>query len=336
MQKIQNSVVLSCPYLLLTTSLGVTKVTLGSQDSWKIGRGKGNDINLPDKSASRNHAIVQVIGKDEYLFIDLGSRNGSFIQSRRVTIPTSLKNGDRITIGDSCIEFFKASGTPNRSTTTSTIATQTLHKRSLITLLVVDIRNFTGLAQQLDERVLSHLMSTWFRKSGAIISSYGSWVDKYIGDAVMSVWIHDVSFENSEKNDKSSGQDIIQAFCALRDLFIMTNQLNQEFNLPFPLRVGAGMNTGFAMVGQMGTSSHPDYTVLGDTVNAAFRLESVTKEINVDIALGLKTYQCIPKDHLLLLTFKKHFVTLKGYDKRIATFAGNLADLEHFLDNITL
>jgi adenylate cyclase len=333
MQKIQNPVILSCPYLLLTTSLGVSKVNLGSQTSWKIGRGKSNDIDLPDKSASRNHAIVQIIGKDEYLFIDLGSRNGSFIQSRRVTIPTSLKNGDRITIGDSYIEFFKEASTPNRFTTTSTIATQTLHKRSLITILVVDIRNFTGLAQQLDERVLSQMMSTWFRKSGAIISSYGSWVDKYIGDAVMSVWIHSFDAENS---GKTSGQDIIQAFSALRELFIMTNQLNQEFDLPFPLRVGAGMNTGFAMVGQMGTSSYPDYTVLGDTVNAAFRLESVTKEINVDIALGLKTYQCIPKAHLLLLPFKKHFVTLKGYDKRIATFAGNLADLAHFLDNITL
>jgi pSer/pThr/pTyr-binding forkhead associated (FHA) protein len=74
MQKIQNPVVLSSPYLLLTTSLSVTKVNLGSKASWKIGRGKSNDINLPDKSTSHNHAIVQIIGKDEYLFIDLGSR----------------------------------------------------------------------------------------------------------------------------------------------------------------------------------------------------------------------------------------------------------------------
>jgi len=66
------------------------------------------------------------------------------------------------------------------------------------------------------------------------------------------------------------------------------------------------------MVGEMGTPTHPDYTVLGDTVNAAFRLESITKEINVDIALSIKTYQCIPKAHLLLLPFKKHFVALKG------------------------
>ncbi len=331
MQEIQNLEISSHPYLLITSPQGINRVSLINQASWKIGRGKLNDISLSDKSTSRYHAMLQTFGK-EYLLIDLGSQNGSFINSQRVIIPINLKGGDRIAIGNTYIDFFcpEADSSKPQDTTTSTVDTEMLHKRRLITVLVVDIRNFTRLTQQLDEKVLSQMIGTWFSQAGEIISNYGSWVDKYIGDAVMSVWIH-----NSEDNSRSTDQQMLQTFCALRELFIMTDLLNQKFKLPFPLRVGAGVNTGFAMVGQMGTSTRPDYTALGDTVNAAFRLESVTKEINVDIALGKQTYQCIPNAQLLL-PFKQHLVNLKGYDRRITTYAGNLADLENFLNNVIL
>jgi adenylate cyclase len=339
MQKTPNLAVSSYPYLLITTNRGVGKFPLlkqsSKQSSWKIGRGKDNDIPLSGKSISRHHAMLQVTG-DIFLLIDLGSSNGSFINSRRVIKPTNLKNGDRITIGDICIDFFCPDTNNHLSQdTTSRVITEMLHKRCLITVLVVDIRNFTRLTQQLDEIVLSQMIGTWFRQAGEIISSYGSWVDKYIGDAVMSIWLHDIETEeDSVEFNNSAGKEMLQTFSALRELFIMSNHLNSKFDLPFTLRIGAGVNTGFAMVGQMGTSAHPDYTALGDTVNAAFRLESITKEINVDIALGQRTYRCIPNAHSLL-PFKQHFVNLKGYDKRITTYAGNLIDLENFLNKVT-
>jgi adenylate cyclase len=337
MQKTQNLAVSSYPYLLITTNRGVGKFPLFKQSSWKIGRGKDNDIPLAGKSTSRHHAMLQATDSNRFLLIDLGSSNGSFINSRRVVKPTSLKNGDRITIGDTYIDFFcsNPNGYLTQDTTTSKVITEMLHKRCLITVLVVDIRNFTRLTQQLDEIVLSQMIGTWFRQAGEIISSYGSWVDKYIGDAVMSIWIHDIeSEEESAEFHNSAGREMLQTFSALRELFIMSNHLNSKFDLPFTLRIGAGVNTGFAMVGQMGTSAHPDYTALGDTVNAAFRLESITKEINVDIALGQRTYEYIPNAHSLL-AFKHQFVNLKGYDKRIATYAGNLEDLENFLNKVT-
>ncbi|AFY75003.1 family 3 adenylate cyclase [Synechococcus sp. PCC 7502] len=336
MQKIQN--LASSPYLLITTPFGTAKVSLDQQSSWKIGRGKDNDIALPDKSTSRYHALLQLLG-DNFTLIDLGSRNGSFVNSQRVIVPTALKPGDRISIGNTYIDFFYPQHQPNQfeDSTTSTAKTEMLHQRQLITVLVIDIRNFTRLSQQLDENILSQMIGSWFNQAGQIVSSYGSAVNKYIGDAVMSIWIHNPELNNNCINQslsQSSSQQMLQIFSALRELFIMSNSLNRKFQLPFTLRVGAGINTGYAMVGQMGTSG-TDYTALGDTVNAAFRLESVTKEINVDIALGQKTYESMPNAHLLL-PFKQHLVNLKGYDKRISTYAGNLIDLEHYLKNMNL
>lgn len=90
-------------------------------------------------------------------------------------------------------------------------ATATLHVRRLISVLVVDIRNFTGLTRQLDEKILSEVIGTWFRHAGEIIRANGSWVDKYIGDAVMAVWIH-----GAQEVDNHEMLQILQALSAMQ------------------------------------------------------------------------------------------------------------------------
>ncbi len=323
------------PHVLIQTGRGANRVPLINANVWTIGRGNENVLPLLDKCASRNHAMIQTIGAGAFYLIDLGSRNGSFVNGRRVTIPVCLKNNDRITLGETVIEFFcpeSIDTTPeseiDRDQTTDT---KMLHSRRLITVVVVDIRDFTRMTQQLDEQVLSEVIGTWFRKAGEIISHYGSWVDKYIGDAVMAVWIH----STSPGTDQVPTQEMLKPFYALYALSKMSSELNNEFPLPFTLRVGAGMNTGYAMVGQMGSSEHPDYTALGDTVNAAFRLESATKELQLDIALGEATYGRTPYA-AVLLPFKQHTVNLKGYDKPTVTYAGTFDDLRQFLSKIRI
>jgi adenylate cyclase len=96
------------------------------------------------------------------------------------------------------------------------------------------------------------------------------------------------------------------------------------------LRVGAGINTGYAMVGNSGSNDRSDYTALGDTVNAAFRLESCTKQLGKDIAVGETTYKYLAKlgaDK----AFEQHVVDLKGYDTPTVTYSSNYADLNTFL-----
>ncbi|MFM7713856.1 MAG: adenylate/guanylate cyclase domain-containing protein, partial [Microcystis sp.] len=115
--------------------------------------------------------------------------------------------------------------------------TSTVHERRLTSVIVVDIRNFTALTRQLDEKVLSSLIGSWFRHAGNIIRSSGSWVDKYIGDAIMAIWFHGQQEVNQD--------DILQIFQAITQIYKMTRALSEEYPLPFKLRIGAGMNTGY-------------------------------------------------------------------------------------------
>jgi len=273
--------------------------------------------------------MLQRMENGVFYIIDLGSRNGSFVNGRRVSVPVTLQDGDALTFGQTELKFFDPAhdladaeldpGTFGQDST----ATASLHMRRLISVMVADIRDFTGLTRQTNEKVLSEAIGTWFRRAGEIIGAHGSWVDKYIGDAVMAVWVHGP--------DGATPEDMVQMMRAVDALAEMTSQLHEQFPLPFPLRIGAGVNTGHAMVGNTGSSDRPDYTALGDTVNAAFRFESCTKELGLDIAIGAATYDCLPQVGADDAFFHRHSVTMKGYEIPIITHAGTFVDLQRFL-----
>jgi adenylate cyclase len=318
------------PHLVLHSSDSSNRhFPLVGNNCWTIGRSEENTFVIGDRWISRNHAMLQWMETGEYYLIDLGSRNGTFVNGRRVSIPVTLQNGDHLTFGQTELDFFCPIIHPSSSSdeidSREFTATATLHVRRLISILVVDIRDFTVLTRQLDEKILSEVIGTWFRQAGDIIREYGSWVDKYIGDAVMAVWTH-----GAQGVDRDEALRICQAISALHQ---MTSELHQQYPLPFPIRIGAGVNTGYAMVGNTGSGDRPDYTALGDTVNAAFRLESATKQIGLDIALGETTYQLLADRVGNVEFLERYAVDLKGYDQPTPTHACSFADLNLFLAN---
>jgi adenylate cyclase len=329
---------------LLRTEEGSFYFPLTDGTCWTIGRSDDNSIPLSDRWMSRNHAMIQAMAPNEYYLIDLGSRNGTFLNGRRVNVPVSLRYGDHITFGQTDLEFFAQAplnspredsstlslspdpnSSPNHNEKHEGSATVLLHVRRLLSVLVVDIRGFTVLARQLDEALLSEVMGTWFHQAGNIIRQYGSWVDKYIGDAVMAVWIH--------SSTEVSAREMQRVLIALQDLQQMTSRLHSTYGLDQPIQIGAGVNTGYAMVGNTGSGDRPDYTALGDTVNAAFRLESVTKELAVDVALGATTYGYLSArgNDSHTLPFRLQLANLKGYDAPVPIYTGTFADLQQFL-----
>lgn len=319
-------VTLQPPHLVLPTEAGDHYLPLVGNNCWTIGRGSDNTFVLADRWISRSHAMIQQMDTGEFYLIDLGSRNGSFVNGRRVSIPVTLKDADHLLFGQTELDFH----CPNLKVDADSAIdadsqefTATLHVRRLISVMVMDIRDFTVLTRQLDERILSEVIGSWFRQAGDIIRKHGSWVDKYIGDAIMAVWFHGTEGVNSP--------EMLRIFEALRDLHEVTMELSRAYPLPFPLRVGAGINTGYAMVSNAGSSERSDYTALGDTVNAAFRLESSTKEIGMDIALGEGTYRYISELEGGNQTFNQYTVHLKGYDTPTITYASTFAHLNKFL-----
>lgn len=275
---------------------------LGEGQSWAIGRGDGCAVMLDSRSVSRLHALIQRRDAGDLALVDLGSRNGSFVNGTRVSFPLTLHDQDKLLFGDRQLIFrhraraesvLSASAVNLRNEPTTAI-----HTISLTTILVVDIRDFTQLARALPESLLSQTIGTWFLRSGQIAQRRGSWAQKYIGDAVMAVWVHD--------RPEQVGADVLRVLRAVSEIDAATAEVSQALALPAPLRIGAGVNTGPAILG--GT----DYTALGDTVNAAFRLESATKGIGLDVAVGERTHNelAVPARG----SFIRREVELKGYD----------------------
>ncbi|MGD2181525.1 adenylate/guanylate cyclase domain-containing protein [Lusitaniella coriacea LEGE 07167] len=315
------------PYLILRTANGNRYLPLVGSNCWTVGRSDDNNFVIPDQWISRNHAMLQCTETGEFYLIDLGSRNGTFVNGRRVNIPVTLRNTDHLTFGQTELEFHcpprDYPANSNSSTSERETLTSTLHVRRLMSVVVVDIRNFTGLTQQLDEKTLSAMIGNWFRQAGEIIRESGSWVDKYIGDAVMAIWFHGET--------AVSNQEVLDIFQAVSNLNKMTASLSRQYPLPFDLRIGAGINTGYAMVGNTGSGDRPDYTAIGDTVNAAFRLESCTKRIGKDIALGQSTYGYLKNLDEAQKRFQPFTVDLKGYENPVETYGASFEELDRLI-----
>lgn len=292
---------------------------LGAGQSWAIGRGDGCAVMLDSRSVSRLHALIQRRDAGDLALVDLGSRNGSFVNGTRVSFPVTLNDKDKLLFGDQQLMFRN----PARSESVMADSavdlrnapTTALHSNSLTTILVVDIRDFTLLARALPESLLSQTIGTWFLRSGQIVQRLGSWAQKYIGDAVMAVWVHD--------HPQQVGADILRVLRAVSQINTATAEISKALALPAPLRIGAGVNTGLAILG--GT----DYTALGDTVNVAFRLESATKAIGLGVAVGERVY-----DELAFparSSFVRREVELKGYDGVSIAWATSFEDLQEML-----
>ena len=257
---------------------------------------------LDSRSVSRLHALIQRKDTGDLALVDLGSRNGSFRNGKRVSFPVPLNDKDRLLFGDQELIFIHPTGSSTSVSSSGTDMrnepTTALHTHSLTSIMVVDIRDFTPLARSLSEAQLSQTIGTWFLRAGQITQQEGSWAQKYIGDAVMAVWVHE--------RGSDIGADLLRVLRAVSEISVATAEISAGLPLPAPLRIGAGVNTGQAIVG------NADYTALGDTVNAAFRLETATKKLGMGIALGERTHSELPPDKRS--AFVRRDVELKGYD----------------------
>jgi adenylate cyclase len=317
-------------YLVITNPNGEKKVTLGEGYMWKVGRHEENDVVIPSDIVSRQHAMLQRAEDGTYYLIDMGSRNGSFVNGARVSVPVGLQDGDQISLGDSLLSFhcaateFKAPTEPRKLSGNTTVAYFACNKT---TVLVVDVRNFTVLTQHIDQNLLCQVIGTWFREGGPILNAQGSWAQKYIGDAIMSVWVH----KHADQH-----QEMSRIIRALIELERMTATLAARFALPQEFRIGAGINTGLATIGNAaGSGSLTDYTALGDTVNTAFRLESATKEAGVDVLLGNESFDSLSQISKPGPYFTKRSVHLKGYEKPVTAWGASFADVEKFVAELT-
>ena len=278
-----------------------------------------------DPMVSRKHALVQRDASEsgDYYLSDLGSRNGTTHNGVPVTSPVMLQDGDSFTIGAHRFVFHHARRDTNETEALQD-PTDVLVVERMITILVLDIRDYTVLARELGEARITEIMNRLFHRSGELLKRHGSWAQKYIGDAVMAFWVH--------VGDGGTPDELISLFESLVELRSLVDQLNEEFEPPRPLAFGAGINSGVAVTGNMGSAGLSDHTAMGDAVNKAFRLEDATKQVGRAVVLGDATYRMMDLPESAAALFQEHTVELKGYDRPEPAFSLTLDDVAEVLE----
>jgi len=178
-----------------------------------------------------------------------------------------------------------------------------------MTIMFSDVRGFTTISESFknDPQGLTALMNRFLTPlTNAIIARKGT-IDKYMGDAIVAFW-------NAPLDDKEHQLNACEAAVDMLDRIDVLNkqrELEAQEGGPafFPLNVGIGLNTGVCVVGNMGSDLRFDYSVLGDSVNLASRLEGQSKEYGFPIIVGSKTALAV-KDKFAILELD--FIMVKG------------------------
>ena len=176
-------------------------------------------------------------------------------------------------------------------------------ERRYCTFLFTDVRGFTALSEKLEPEEVTKIMNKVLTIQADTVKYYDGMVDKYIGDAMMAIFNAPVNVPDHETAAVLCAKDI-------QDKVKMAN---------LGVEIGVGINTGYAVVGNMGSDTRFDYSAIGDAVNLAARLESSTKEVGEDIVIGYDTISSSTfSDEIILKELESIFV--KGKEKPIKIY----------------
>ena len=180
-----------------------------------------------------------------------------------------------------------------------------------MTYLFSDIRGFTPISEQFktDPQGLGKLINRYMTPMTDIVMQKEGTIDKYIGDALMAIWGAPLDIENHAQLAIETAQE----------MEVELAKLNKELKADglMELGVGIGINTGDAVVGNMGSNQRFDYTVLGDSVNLAARLEAQTKEYGVFFMFTEHTLKQIKAPENLVLLDK---IAVKGQTAPVSIY----------------
>ena len=177
-----------------------------------------------------------------------------------------------------------------------------------MTVMFSDVRGFTTISEGLDPKQLSQLMNEFLTPMTQVIHQNRGTIDKYMGDAIMAFWGAPIMDEQHAKRALQAAMGMIAAL----------EKLNIDFkakNWP-PINIGVGLNSDVMTVGNMGSEFRMAYTVMGDGVNLASRLESLTKNYGVHIIVSEFTKARVPE----YVYRELDNVRVKGKEKPVAIF----------------
>lgn len=156
-------------------------------------------------------------------------------------------------------------------------------KKATVTVLFADIRGFTSMSETMSAQQVSEILNEYFTEMEPIISKYNGIINKFIGDAVMAIFGEPIQDKNHAANAVRCGYEMLLKVKELQKKWTEEGKPKIE--------IGIGINTGEVFVGNIGSINRMEYTVIGDTVNLASRLESYNKIYKTKMLISSSTYE---------------------------------------------
>jgi len=157
-------------------------------------------------------------------------------------------------------------------------------ERRTVTILISDIRDFTKRTEESSAEAIVDLLNRYLERMVTIVERYNGTVDKYIGDALM------VLFGAPLAKEDDPDRAVQAAFAMRSELARLNAEMNHASRKKFsPIRIGIGIHTGEVVAGSIGSANRLEYTVIGDAVNLASRIEGLTKQFKTDILISEAT-----------------------------------------------
>lgn len=276
--------------------------------------------------------IDEVIASGEsrtFLDVDLTTLTGGLI-SANVSIVPLINNGERqgiLILIEDITQGKRLEGAMRRFMTQNVVDQVLGHENELLfgagceaSVMFADIRNFTAMAEQLSPRAAVDMLNEIFTELFEAVAAFDGMLDKFIGDALMAVYGAPISGANDASNAVASA---IQ----MQALISKINVQRGERGLA-DIRLGIGIASGEVIAGTIGSPKRMDYTVIGDSVNLAARLENSTKYYYADIIVCEKTAAALSAD---ILKRELDLIRVRGRQKPSTIYqimpqqAGNLA-----------
>ena len=155
-------------------------------------------------------------------------------------------------------------------------------KKANVTVLFSDIRGFTSMSENMTAEEVSVILNEYFSEMEPIITKYNGVINKFIGDAVMAIFGEPIQDINHPQNAVKCAYEMLKKVEQLREKWLHEGKPKIE--------IGIGINTGEAFVGNIGSEKRLEYTVIGDTVNLASRIEGYNKVYKTNFLISSSTY----------------------------------------------
>jgi len=185
-------------------------------------------------------------------------------------------------------------------------------RKQTVAILFSDIRGFTSMTEAVEPEQLVAQLNEYFQEMVGKVLKEGGTLQKFIGDAIMAAW----GDTHSEGAAEDSRRAVSAALQMRQGLIKLNEQWKETADRP-KLATGIGINLGDVIVGNIGHPQRMEFTVLGDGVNLAARLESCTKQFHTDILIGA-TIEALTREHFIFRTVG--LITVKGKTKPVEVF----------------